>query len=700
MTPATPEPTEFNVSTDGTDPRYRYTAEERDQAASAGHPFELEYGGHKYTGKAILTDDDRVVMFAEGGAVGVVPMEAEGAARMRNYLQERAADTCTAVNAAAFGSVMNRHDRIAVPGGLASPLDRRHPLLAATEGVEVPMEPGLQARADDLRAGMGNSAPMFAGEFGDAVSMPDDRGYATADGGPAPADMRTPLVDPAELLGRVVTITPIRSDLPPAELGQAFARGQRFEPLELERPVETSLAVIYDNEDIAHEVGKIYVYDGAAVIHVSEPSAVRYLQGGGAIEISRDREFAGNPYRPFVDGEGNPVSVLAELEAIASWEGSTERLEGLVARLAKAVMYSHRLLEKRSTPAGPRGDADRRGLHFDLEAGREVLRRDDGLDPTSAGLTIPDSLSAEQRVFAANGRLAAEVSRLRTADQLGPIVQQARAILQKHDPENDIDLAEWILDQLRTVLTPETLQEGDRHDAAEGLRKLADMIESPTVVGQIESAENRERRLLAGAVNRILQREGVDTGDAEAATRGCEWPERLYRHLIELAESRGAFDPRDHRAADRRGDVPGAFAQLVREAGGAGYLTHLDPKNMEMRPRELLAEALKFGSEASRDLGVLRQGRPDSSRMRVEFGTDGYAIPIDIAGEYLRADVGSPERIAVLLAGVAGVSDRVRELEEAAESAASRIEVDSESDSIDDRFAAAAEACRLLRRAL
>ncbi len=29
-------PTEFNVSHDGTDHRYRYTAEERDQAASAG----------------------------------------------------------------------------------------------------------------------------------------------------------------------------------------------------------------------------------------------------------------------------------------------------------------------------------------------------------------------------------------------------------------------------------------------------------------------------------------------------------------------------------------------------------------------------------------------------------------------------------------------------------------------------------------
>lgn len=152
--------------------------------------------------------------------------------------------------------------------------------------------------------------------------------------------------------------------------------------------------------------------------------------------------------------------------------------------------------------------------------------------------------------------------------------------------------------------------------------------------------------------------------------------------------------------AERRGDVPGAFEELVRQAGGAGYLTHLDPQVMQMRPRDLLAEALKFGSEAARDLGVLRQGRPDSSRMRVEFGTEGYALPIDIAGEYLRADVGSTARIAVLLAGVAGVSDRVRELEEAAEAAASRIEVDSESDSIDDRFAAAAEAVRLLRRAL
>lgn len=498
-------PTEFNVSHDGTDPRYRYTAEERDRAASAGHPFELDYGGRKYQGKAILTDDDRVVMLADSRAIGVVPMTREGAATMRTYLKARAEDTCTGVTAAVFGDAMKTHrnDRIAVPGGTAVPLDN----FAKTdvpEGVEVAMEPGLQARADAMRASMGNSGRMFSGEFGDGEvrclthpgqecegEMPTCR--AIADGGPAPADMRTPLIDPAELLGRSVTITQIA--------GQDFSRGQRFDPLELERPVETSLAVIYDNEDIAHEVGKIYVYDGAAVIHVVEPSAVKYLQGGGAVELSRDREFAGNPYQPFVDDRGNPVSVLAELEALSTWEGSTDRLEALVARLAKAVMYSHRLLEKR------------------------------------------------------------------TAAHLEPV----------------------------------------------GTSDLAD---------------------------------------------------------------------------------------LVRQAGGAGYLTHLDQKIMEMRPREVLAEALKFGSEAYRDLGVLRSGRPDSSRVRVEFGTEGYALPIDIAGEYRRADVGSPERIAVLLAGVAGVSDRVRELEEAVESAASRIEVDSESDSIDDRFAAAAEAARLLRRAL
>ena len=119
------QPTEFNVSHDGTDPRYRYTAEERDQAASAGHPFELEYGGRKYQGKAILTADDRVVMLADSGAIGVVPMTPEGAAKMRTYLEARAADTCTGVTAAVFGDAMKVHrgDRIAVPGEVVVPLD-------------------------------------------------------------------------------------------------------------------------------------------------------------------------------------------------------------------------------------------------------------------------------------------------------------------------------------------------------------------------------------------------------------------------------------------------------------------------------------------------------------------------------------------------------------------------------------------------
>lgn len=723
----------FNVSPTG-DPRYRYTAGEL-FCARAGHPFSLAFDGQEHKGTAILTDDNRVVMLAENGAVGVVPMTPEGAARMREHL------------AALPGAVEVRVPSPDSPGAgvyITRPGRAEQDNLARAEVAgyaadvvarlrggfprEV-LSPGGQALLDEA---MGLIEKLAAIDIG----VGDTARFA--------ADSPTPPATPRFISG----------NSEPAELGREFARGQRFDPLELEPTVHQALAVIYDNEGIGHEVGKIYVYDGAAVIHIVEPQAVRFLQAG-AVELSRDREFAGNPYQPFIDGDGNPVSVLAELEAIATWEGSTERLEGLVARLAKAVMYSHRLLER----------------------------------------TI--------------GRVAGDTARL----------------FVKH-----------------TAARP-----GERDDASHE-------------DAQIESVENRELRLLAGAVNRILQREGVDIGETRSAALECREPARLYRLLIELADARGAFDqravalpnigpepldgvclvmrvpldgqdypsvmayfeglftaadaasarapagsrmvlvlphevhelatdtlwPADGRemplleyltrpgcfsqleirkspppspstsaggiptwsalrnrserlrermrralealygsptaeaigkaagilregltdgdvppdGAERRGDVPGAFEELVRQAGGAGYLTHLDPKLLERRPRDLLAEALKFGSEAARDLAALRSRRPESSRMQVMFGTGMYNLPTDIASNYLRADVGSVDRIAALLEGLDGVSDRVAELEQGTNAAATELEAVAESDSIDDRSAACAAAARLLRRAL
>lgn len=70
---------------------------------------------------------------------------------------------------------------------------------------------------------------------------------------------------------------------------------------------------------------------------------------------------------------------------------------------------------------------------------------------------------------------------------------------------------------------------------------LLDVAED--IPGQIESPENRERRLLAGAVNRILRREGVDIGHVQKDNAGCQEPARLYRLLIELADQRRAFNP-------------------------------------------------------------------------------------------------------------------------------------------------------------
>ena len=69
-----------NVSTDN-DPRYRYTGQELKTVRNAGATFEIEADGLTYKGRAVLTEDGRIVMISESGQIGVVPMTEDGATR-------------------------------------------------------------------------------------------------------------------------------------------------------------------------------------------------------------------------------------------------------------------------------------------------------------------------------------------------------------------------------------------------------------------------------------------------------------------------------------------------------------------------------------------------------------------------------------------------------------------------------------------